>query len=94
MDAMDHAREEAERARHQLEGTAQNVKMRLRPAALAGEIKGRAKAKVVDLAHDAADAARARPALVTWVIAGLAFLLFRKPVASVIQRLQKDKRNG
>ncbi len=93
MDSLDHAREQAELARHQLEGTAHNVKMRLHPKALASEIKGKAKAKAVDLAHDAADAARARPALVTSVIAGLAFLVLRKPISSVIQRLQKDKPN-
>ncbi len=94
MDSRDDARQQAELARHQLEGTAQNVKMRLHPKALANEIKGKAKAKAVDLAHDAANAARARPALMTGVVAGLALLLLRKPISSVIQRLQKDKRNA
>lgn len=94
MDTRDNARQQADLARQQLEGTAMNVKMRLHPKALADELKGKAKAKAVDLASDAADAARARPALVTGVIAGIAFMLLRKPISSIIQRLQKDKRNA
>jgi regulator of protease activity HflC (stomatin/prohibitin superfamily) len=98
MDTAHQAKQQAEAARHQLEGTVMSVKTRLHPKALSQEVAGRAKAKVAELAENSVSAARTRPALTTSIFAAAALFIFRKPVAKLIQKLgtrpNKEKQNG
>jgi hypothetical protein len=94
METTDKRREIAEAARHQLEGTFASVKTRLHPKALSREMVARAKAKARDTAEDAANAVKARPALVAGVVAAATFILFRAPLKSVAKRLLKEKNGG
>ena len=74
------ARIEAERARARLMETARQLQERLSPGTLAHNAWEGAKIKGADLAEDAVDAVRQRPALVGGVVAAIAMFIARRPL--------------
>lgn len=74
------ARIEAERAKAEMVETVQQLQQRLAPKTLATEAWEKAKNKGADLAEEAVDAVRSRPAAAGGVVAALALLLARKPI--------------
>lgn len=81
------ARIEAERARARLMGTARELQERLSPATLAQSAWAGAKEKGADLAEDAVDAVRKRPAIAGGVVAALALFLAREPLIDMAGKL-------
>lgn len=74
------ARIEVARARAALIDTARELQARLEPRTLAGEAWEKAKNKGADLAEEAVDAVKSRPAAVGGVVAALAMFLAREPI--------------
>lgn len=81
------ARIEAERARSRLMGTARELQDRLSPGTLAQSAWAGAKAKGADLAEDAVDAVRRRPAIAGGVVAAIALFLARDPLIDMAGKL-------
>ena len=81
------ARIEAERARAQLMETARELQERLSPAALAQNAWEGAKSKGADLAEEAVDAVRRRPAIASGVVAAIALFLAREPLIDMAGKL-------
>ncbi len=81
------ARIEAERARGRLMETARELQERLSPATLAQSAWAGAKSKGVDLAEDAVDAVRRRPAIAGGLVAALALFLAREPLIDMAGKL-------
>ena len=81
------ARIQAETARAQLMETAQELQQRLSPAVLAHNAWEGAKMKGADLAEDAVDAVRKRPAIATGIVAALAMFLAREPLMDAAGKL-------
>ena len=91
------ARIEAERARSRLMNTARELQERLSPATLAHSAWAGAKEKGADLAEDAVDAVRRRPAIAGGVVAALALFLAREPLMDMAGKLAgevKSKRKA
>lgn len=91
------ARIAAERARARLMSTARELQERLSPATLASSAWAGAKEKGADLAEDAVDAVRRRPAIAGGVVAALALFLAREPLMDIAGKLAgevKAKRKG
>lgn len=74
------ARIEAERSRARLMDSARVLQERLSPGTLARDAWEGAKIKGADLAEDAVDAVRKRPAIVGGVAAAIALFLAREPL--------------
>jgi hypothetical protein len=74
------ARIEAQRARAQLMGTAHELQARLSPGTLAQNAWEGAKVKGADLAEDAVDAVRRRPAVASGIVAAITLFLAREPL--------------
>ena len=74
------ARLEAERARASLMDTARALQERLSPGNLAHNAWEGAKSKGADIAEDAVDAVRRRPAIAGGVVAAIALFLAREPL--------------
>ena len=85
------ARIEAERARARLMETARELQERLSPAVLAQNAWEGAKSKGADLAEDAVDAVRRRPAIAGGVAAAIALFLAREPLIDMAGRVTKRK---
>ena len=81
------ARIEAERARSRLMDTARELQERLSPGTLAQSAWAGAKAKGADLAEDAVDAVRRRPAIAGGVVAAIALFLARDPLIDMAGKL-------
>jgi hypothetical protein len=81
------ARIKAEKARAQLMETAQELQQRLSPAVLAQNAWEGAKSKGADLAEDAVDAVRSRPAIAGGIVAALALFLAREPLMDAASKL-------
>ena len=81
------ARIEAERARARLMETARELQERLSPATLAQNAWEGAKSKGADLAEDAVDAVRRRPAIASGVVAAIALFLAREPLIDMAGKL-------
>ena len=81
------ARIEAERSRARVMAAAHELQDRLSPKTLAREAWDGAKMKGADLAEDAVDAVRARPAAATGVVAALALFLAREPLMDLAGKL-------
>ena len=81
------ARIEAERARARLMETARELQARLSPGTLAQNAWGGAKSKGADLAEDAVDAVRRRPAIAGGVVAAIAMFLAREPLIDMAGKL-------
>lgn len=81
------ARIEAERARARLLDTARELQERLSPATLAQTAWQGARAKGADLAEDAVDAVRRRPAIAGGVVAAIAMFLAREPLIDMAGKL-------
>ena len=91
------ARIEAERARARLMDTARELQERLSPATLAQSAWAGAKSKGADLAEEAVDAVRRRPAIAGGVVAALALFLAREPLIDMAGKLAgevKSKRKA
>ena len=84
------ARIEAERARARLMETARELQERLSPGTLAQSAWAGAKSKGVDLAEEAVDAVRKRPAIAGGVVAALALFLAREPLMDMAGKLAGD----
>ena len=74
------ARIEVARRRGELLETVHELQLRLAPRTLASEAWQKAKNKGADLAEDAVDAVKARPAAVGGVAAALGLFLAREPI--------------
>ena len=74
------ARIEAERRRARLMTTARELQERLSPSTLARDAWEGAKTKGADLAEDAVDAVRKRPAVAGGVVEAIAMFLAREPL--------------
>lgn len=81
------ARIEAERARGRLIATAHELQERLSPKTIARDTWRSAKEKGADLAEDAVDAVRARPAATGGVLAAVALFLAREPLMDLAGKL-------
>jgi hypothetical protein len=81
------ARIKADKARAQLMETAHVLQQRLSPAVLAQNAWEGAKSKGADLAEDAVDAVRKRPAIASGIVAALALFLAREPLMDAAGRL-------
>ena len=81
------ARIKAEKARAQLMETAHELQQRLSPAVLAQNAWEGAKSKGADLAEDAVDAVRSRPAIAGGIVAALALFLAREPLMDAASKL-------
>lgn len=81
------ARIEAERTRARLMGTARELQERLSPARLSRDAWQGAKSKGADLAEDAVDAVRRRPAVASGVVAALALFLAREPLIDLAGKM-------
>ena len=74
------ARIETERSRARLMATARELQERLSPSTLARGAWEGAKMKGADIAEDAVDAVRRRPAVASGVVAAIALFLAREPL--------------
>lgn len=81
------ARIEADRARARLMVTARELQDRVSPATLAHSAWAGAKAKGADLAEEAVDAVRSRPAVASGVVAAIALFLAREPLIDLAGKL-------
>ena len=81
------ARIEAERARARLMDTARQLQERLSPGNLAQNAWEGAKSKGADLAEEAVDAVRRRPAIASGVVAAIALFLAREPLIDMAGKL-------
>ena len=81
------ARIAAERARGRLMETARELQERLSPATLAQNAWAGAKSKGADLAEEAVDAVRRRPAIAGGVVAAIALFLAREPLIDMAGKL-------
>ena len=89
------ARIEADRARARLMDSARELQERLSPGTLAHNAWEGAKIKGADLAEDAVDAVRRRPALAGGVVAAITMFLAREPLMDLAAKLKdgaKSKR--
>ncbi len=83
------ARIEAERSRARLMDTARELQERLSPGTLAQNAWEGAKSKGADLAEDAVDAVRRRPAIAGGVVAAIALFLAREPLIDAGKKLTR-----
>lgn len=81
------AKIEADRARARLMDSARELQERLSPGNLAHNAWEGAKIKGADLAEDAVDAVRRRPALAGSVVAALTLFLAREPLIDLAGKL-------
>ncbi len=87
------ARIETERARARLMTTARELQERLSPGTLARGAWEGAKIKGADIAEDAVDAVRKRPAIASGVVAAIALFLAREPLMDLAGKVT-NKRDG
>ena len=83
------ARIEADQARARLMDTARELQDRLSPSTLAQSAWAGAKEKGADLAEEAVDAVRSRPAIASGVVAALALFFAREPLIDMAGKLAK-----
>ena len=81
------ARIRADKARAELMETAHELQQRLSPATLAQNAWQGAKSKGADLAEDAVDAVRKRPAIASGIAAAIALFLAREPLMDAGKKL-------
>lgn len=81
------ARIETERSRARLMATARELQERLSPGRLSRDAWEGAKTKGADLAEDAVDAVRRRPAVASGVVAAIALFLAREPLLGLAGKL-------
>ena len=86
------ARIEADRARARLMDSARELQERLSPGTLAHNAWEGAKIKGADLAEDAVDAVRRRPAIAGGVVAALTLFLAREPLIDLAGKLKDGAR--
>jgi ElaB/YqjD/DUF883 family membrane-anchored ribosome-binding protein len=92
---IERAKIEAERARRQLVTTVSEVQQRLKPATIADQAWSGVKDKGSEMADDAMEAVKARPAATAGVLAALLLFVARRPIVSRASRLWKRKsKNG
>jgi ElaB/YqjD/DUF883 family membrane-anchored ribosome-binding protein len=80
------ARVEAERARAKLMGTAHELQTRLSPGTIANNAWTGAKTRSADLAEEAVDVVRTRPAMAGGVAAAVGLFLVRNPLLRLFKR--------
>ncbi len=85
------ARIEADRARARLMDSARELQERLSPGTLAHNAWEGAKIKGADLAEDAVDAVRRRPALAGGVVAALTLFLAREPLIDLAGQAERRR---
>ena len=87
------ARIQAEKARAELMETAHELQQRLSPGVLAQNAWEGAKSKGADLAEDAVDAVRSRPAIAGGIVAAIALFLAREPLMDAASKLASGAKN-
>lgn len=81
------ARIDVARRRGELIETAHELQARLQPRTLASDAWAKARNKGADIAEDAVDAVKARPAAVGGAAAALGIFLARRPISDAAVRL-------
>lgn len=81
------ARIEVARRQAELLATLHQLQARLQPKTLASDAWSKAKSKGADMAEDAVDAVKARPAAVGGVAAALGLFLARQPIKDAAVKL-------
>ena len=87
------ARIQADKARAQMMETARELQERLSPGVLAHSAWEGAKAKGADLAEDAVDAVRRRPAIASGIVAAIALYLAREPLIDAGKKLSSGAKS-
>ena len=88
------ARQRAEAARRDLIATATELQERLRPATIASNAWEGVKDKSGELADDAVEAVKARPAAAASVLAAFTLFLARRPIKSAVSKLFSKEPDG
>lgn len=88
------ARRQAEAARQRLMTTAGDLQERLRPGTIASHAWEGVKDKSGELADDAVEAVKARPAAAASALAAFTLFLARRPIRSAVSRLFSKQPNG
>ena len=83
------ARIKAQKARAELMDTARELQERLSPGVLAHTAWEGAMTKGADLAEDAVDAVRRRPAIASGIVAAIALFLAREPLMDAGKKLTR-----
>lgn len=91
---IEQTKRESVRARARFDSTLAEVQTRLKPGNLAEEAWDGVKEKGADLADDALQAVKKRPAAVSMVLGAFALFLARKPLARAAKRLVSDENGG
>jgi hypothetical protein len=81
------AKQEAERARRRLAGTAAELQQRLKPGTLAHNAWAGVKDKSGEMADDAVEAVKARPVPVAAALTAFTLFLARAPLKAAVSRL-------
>ncbi len=88
------ARVRAAKERAQLMETARELQERLSPGVLAHNAWEGAKAKGADLAEDAVDAVRKRPAIASGIVAAIGLFLAREPLIGAAGKLARRSKSS
>lgn len=85
------ARADAEQAQQRLVATLHELQQRIAPKALARDAWDGAKSKGAEMAEDAVDAVKRRPAAATGIVAAVALFLAREPLMDLAGKLVGGK---
>ena len=88
------ARIKAEKERAQLMETARELQHRVSPAVLAQNAWDGTKTKSIDLAEEAVDVVRQRPAIAGGIAAAIGLFLARGPLLGLAGKLTRKSRSG
>ncbi|MGE5722161.1 MAG: DUF3618 domain-containing protein [Sphingomonadales bacterium] len=91
---LEQAKLDAERARKRLASTLGELQQRLKPGALAGQAWSGVREKGSEIADDAVEAVRERPAATAGVLAAFALFLARGQIISAASRLAFRRKNA
>jgi hypothetical protein len=89
---IERAKREAMRAKGRLDTTLAALQARLRPSSLAEDAWGGVKDKSADLAEDALEAVKKRPAAVSAALGAIVLFVVRDPLKRAVGRLISGKR--
>jgi len=93
-DRIEQAKRDAEAARGELASTLANLQQRLKPGALANQAWSGVRDKGSELADEAVEVVKARPAAAAGVLAAFALFLARGQIVSAASRVVARSKNG
>ncbi len=88
------AEDKADAARLRLKDSYQIAKQRLNPQTIKTDLLKSAKSKLIEKTERAADVIKSRPGVASTLIAATALVLLRKPIKTLFDRLNTEKKNG